>query len=108
MTDILLCIFGAILVGSVAVRLFFPLFGLSESLIACLEERNSKKRFLAWHNINGFLLGAILIAAGILPEELKLCCCLPPLVGVFISVILCNRVCVATFWAYVPKIRQKK
>lgn len=102
MVNILLCLFGLGLIVPVGVRLFIPLWGLSKSLISRLSDRKTTKGFLISHNINSFLIGTILIVAGILPEHLKICICIPLLGAVFVSVLVCNKLFVGTFWAYTP------
>lgn len=100
--NIFLCLFGFGMIVPVGVRLFIPLWGLSKPLISRLSNRGTTKGFLISHNINGFLLGAILIVAGILPEHLKICICMPLLGLLFVSVLICNKLFVGTFWAYTP------
>lgn len=97
MTDILLCIAGAIIAGCVGIRFFFPYFGISRSLVALLRIRNTTKGYLIAHNINGFFLGIILIVAGIVPEQFKESCCMPLLGIVFISILVCNKIFVGSF-----------
>lgn len=101
--NIYLWLYGIGMIIPVGIRLFVPFWGLSESLRSLLSTRETTKGFLISHNINGFLLGVILIVTGFLPEHLKLCVCMPLLGAVFISVLICNKIFVGTFWAYVPK-----
>ena len=103
MTNIILCIAGVLMILPIVVRFFIPTWGLSKPLISRLNSRKTTKGFLICHNINGGLLGAILIASGFLPDHLKLRVCLPLLLIVFISVLISNKICIGTFWAYVPK-----
>lgn len=100
--NISLWVAGVLLILSVAVRFFIPTWGLSKALVSRLNSRKTTKGFLICHNINGGLLGAILIVSGFLPDYLKLRVCLPLLAIVFISVLVSNKICIGTFWAYVP------
>lgn len=102
MTNTLLCVAGIFLIISVVVRFFVPTWGLSKALVSRLNSRKTTKFFLICHNINGGLLGAILIVSGFLSDYLKLRVCLPMLLIVFISVLISNKICIGTFWAYIP------
>lgn len=95
---------GAMMIIIVIIRLFTnPFLFIGESLVGYLEAQETTKGFLIWHNINGFLLGAVLILSGVLPEELIRQCWFPLLFIIFLSVIICNLKFVGTPWAYVPK-----
>jgi hypothetical protein len=100
-----LFVFGAIMISSVVIRFFYPTFGLSKELLSRLQARGTKRGFLISHNINGLLLGVTLIVSSFLPEHLKLYC-LIPLLFIFLSVLICNKLFVGTFWAYTPKSRE--
>ena len=102
MNNILLYIEGAALIVPVLIRIFIPFWGFSKSLVARLNSRKTTKGFLISHNINGCMLGTTLIIAGLLPEHLKLCICMPLLGAVFISILICNKIFVGSYWAYVP------
>lgn len=105
MMDYYLFAFGAVLIGFVVVRLFYPTFCLSRELISRLQERGTKRGFLIAHNINGLLLGFTLILSSFLSEHFKRYCFIPLLV-IFLSVLVSNKIYVGTFWAYVPKSRK--
>ncbi len=102
MMNIYLFIYGIVLIIPVVVRFFNPIFGLSRNLVSHLEKRGKKRGFLITHNVNGLLLGFTLIISAYLPEDLKLYC-LIPLLFIFISVLICNKIFVGTFWAYTPR-----
>lgn len=106
MIDTFLFIVGALIISYVVVRFFYPNFCFSKSLIALLQKRGTKKGFIVAHNINGLLLGATLILTCFLPEHLKLHYCMPLLLIIFLSVLICNKIFVGTIWAYVPKSRE--
>lgn len=102
MSDILLFILGIIMIVSVGIRLFRPFWGFSKSLVSRLNSRKTTKVFLISHNINGCILGLVLIIAGFLPDYLKICVCMPLLGIVFVIILVCNKIFVGTYWAYVP------
>ncbi len=100
--DWCLFVLGIYLVVSSVVRFICPNFALSKALIARLEFRHTRKAFHIWHNINGILLGAALVFCGFLPEQYKLLG-LPVLLSILPSILFCNKKCIDSFWAYVPK-----
>lgn len=88
------------------IRLFNPHFAISHSLIELLEKRKTTKKYLITHNTISLVLGVVLICA-IIIEEFKLIYVLLVLMIVFSCVLICNKLFIGQFWAFVPKSHKK-
>lgn len=99
MQDIYLVFLGGLLLVGTIIRAFRPHFLLPDDLHHILNDRGTKKKYLISKQVNGTLLGSVLILAGYLPETKKISICMPLLALTFVSVLICNKICVGKFWS---------
>ena len=106
--DIYLCGVGAVILLPAVIRFFVPTFGLSKHLLKLLDSRKNATAYLWVHKVIGIVLGSTLVAAGFLPDSLKIKICMPLLVLVFIGVLVSNKVLIGKWRAHIAPPNNKE
>ena len=86
------------------IRLFSPTWMISGGLLAHLDNRGTTRKYLLTLSINQFAFGLLLIALAIFPDQLLLFVCIFAII--LISVLVCNKRFIGSFWRYFPSGRK--